>query len=256
MIHSSAIIHPNAKLGANVSIGAYSLIGEHVTIGDNTSVAAHVVIEGHTEIGQDNRIFQFASLGGEPQDKKYKGEPTRLKIGNRNTIREFCTIHTGTAQDEGITTVGDDNWIMAYVHIAHDCRVGNKTIFANNAQLAGHVHIADWVILGGFTGVHQFCHVGAHAMTAAGSVVFQDVPPYIMAAGNTATPFGTNVEGLKRRGFSTDALLAIKRAYRTLYRAGLTLEEAKAKLEEEAKKQPELQLFLDFFAVAKRGIIR
>ncbi len=256
MIHPTAIVHPNAKIGAHVEIGAYSLIGEHVEIGDSTWIGPHVVINGHTTIGRDNRIFQFASLGEVPQDKKYAGEPTRLEIGDRNTIREFCTFNLGTAQDVGVTRVGNDNWIMAYVHIAHDCQVGNNTTFANNSQLAGHVHIDDWAILGGFTGVHQFCRVGAHCMTAVGTVILQDVPPYIMAAGNTASPYGLNAEGLKRRGFSAEALQALKRAYRTLYKSGLMLEEARIKLEEEARMHPEVQRFVDFLAVSKRGIIR
>ena len=256
MIHSSAIIHPGAKLGAGVSVGPYSIIGEHVEIGDNTTIGPHVVISGHTRIGCDNRIFQFSSIGEVPQDKKYAGEPTRLEIGDRNTIREFCTFNLGTAQDAGVTRIGSDNWIMAYVHIAHDCQVGNRTIFANNSQLAGHVHVDDWAILGGYTGVHQFCRVGSHTMTAVGTVVLQDVPPYVMAAGNSASPYGINAEGLKRRGFSSEALMALKRAYRTLYKSGLMLEEARAKLEEDAKTHPEIQPILDFLAVSKRGIIR
>jgi UDP-N-acetylglucosamine acyltransferase len=256
MIHSTAIIHPHAKLGAGVSVGPYSIIGEYVEIGDNTWIGPHVVITGHTKIGCDNRIYQFCSIGEAPQDKKYANEPTQLIIGDRNTIREYCTFNVGTVQDAGITRMGDDNWIMAYVHVAHDCQVGNRTTFANNAQLAGHVHIDDWAILGGYTGVHQFCRVGAHTMTAVGTVVLQDIPPFVMAAGNTATPFGINAEGLKRRGYSADALLALKRAYRTLYKSGLMLEEARAKIEEEAKAHPELQPILDFLAVSKRGIIR
>ena len=256
MIHPSAIVDPGARIGSNVSIGAYSIIGPNVEIGDGTSVGPHVVISGHTRIGRDNRIFQFASLGEVPQDKKYAGEPTRLEIGDRNTIREFCTFNVGTTQDEGVTRIGDDNWIMAYVHIAHDCRVGNRTIFANNSQLAGHVHVDDWAILGGFTGVHQFCRVGAHCMTAVGTVVLQDIPPYVTAAGNTASPFGINSEGLKRRGFSADALLALKRAYRTLYKSGLRLEEARAKLEQDAAAHPEIRPIVDFLAASKRGIIR
>ena len=212
MIHPTAIIHSGARLGAGVSVGPYSIIGEHVEIGDNTRIGPHVVISGHTRIGCDNRIFQFSSIGEIPQDKKYAGEPTRLEIGDRNTIREYCTLNLGTVQDAGVTRVGDDNWIMAYVHIAHDCQVGNKTIFANNAQLAGHVHVGDWAIFGGYTGVHQFCRVGAHTMTAVGTVILQDVLPYVMAAGNSATPYGINAEGLKRRGFSPDALMVLKRA--------------------------------------------
>jgi len=256
MIHSTAIIHSGAKLGAGVAVGPYSIIGEHVEIGDNTSIAAHVTVSGHTRIGCDNRIFQFNSIGEVPQDKKYAGEPTRLEIGDRNTIREFCTFNLGTAQDIGVTRIGSDNWIMGYVHIAHDCQVGSHTIFANNATLAGHVYVDDWAILGGFTGVHQFCRIGAHTMTAISTVVVQDIPPYVMAAGNSASPYGINAEGLKRRGFSPEALLTLKRAYRTLYKSGLMLEEARAKIEEEAKTHPELKPILDFLAVSKRGIIR
>lgn len=256
MIHATAIVDPAARIGRNVEIGPYAIIGPNVEIGDNTRIGPHTVINGHTRIGRDNRIFQFCSLGEVPQDKKYAGEPTRLEIGDRNVIREFCTFNLGTVQDCGVTRIGDDNWIMAYVHIAHDCQVGNKTTFANNSQLAGHVTVEDWAILGGFTGVHQFCRVGAHVMTAVGSVILQDVPPYLMAAGNTAQPYGINVEGLKRRGFTADSLLALKRAYRTLYKSGLLLEEAKAKLTEDAKTQPDVQRFVDFLAVSKRGIIR
>src|SRR5574343_1684651 len=244
MIHPTAIVDPGAKIGANVEIGPYTIIGPHC------------VIRGHTRIGRDNRIFQFCSLGEVPQDKKYAGEPTRLEIGDRNTVREFCTFNLGTVQDAGVTSIGDDNWIMAYVHIAHDCRVGNKTTFANNAQLAGHVTVEDWAILGGYTGIHQFCRVGAHVMTAVGTVVLQDIPPYLMAAGNTAQPYGINVEGLKRRGFNADSLMALKRAYRTLYKSGLLLDEAKVKLAEEARSQPDVQRFVDFLEVSKRGIIR
>ncbi len=256
MIHATAIVHPAAKIGTNVSIGPYSIIGEHVEIGDGTMIGPHVVVSGHTKIGQENRIFQFCSIGEVPQDKKYAGEPTRLEIGDRNTIREFCTFNLGTVQDGGLTSMGDDNWIMAYVHIAHDCHVGNRTTFANNSQLAGHVHVDDWAILGGYTGIHQFCRIGAHTMTAVGTVVLQDIPPFVMAAGNTASPFGINAEGLKRRGYTPDALLALKRAYRTLYKSGLMLEEARAKLEEDAKDHSEIQPILDFLAVSKRGIIR
>ena len=256
MIHQTAIVHPGAKLGANVSVGAYSIIGEHVQIGDNTEIGPHVVIEGHTTIGRDNRIFQFCSIGAEPQDKKYAGEPTRLEIGDRNVIREFCTFNLGTIQDGGVTRLGNDNWIMAYVHLAHDCQVGNHTIFANNAQLAGHCHVDDHAILGGFTVVHQFVRIGAHSMTGMGTILFQDLPPYVTAAGNTASPYGINSEGLKRRGFTSEAVMALKRAYRAIYKSGLTLEEAKAKLEADLAKHPEYQLLLDFLAVSKRGIVR
>jgi UDP-N-acetylglucosamine acyltransferase len=257
MIHATAIVHPRAHLGANVSVGPYSIIGEHVELGDGTQVGAHAVITGHTKIGRDNRIFQFVSLGEVPQDKKYAGEPTRLEIGDRNMIREFCTFNLGTAQDLGVTRIGNDNWIMAYVHIAHDCQVGNHTIFANNASLAGHVHLGDHVVLGGFTGVHQFCRVGAHVMTAVNSAVYKDIPPYVLAAGSDgAKPNGINSEGLKRRGFSPESIAVVKQAYKTLYRNSLTLEEAKAALLEQAHAHAEVQLILDFLATSTRGIIR
>jgi UDP-N-acetylglucosamine acyltransferase len=249
-------VAPGARLAAGVEIGPYSLIGEQVEIGEGSIVGPHVVISGRTRIGRGNRIYQFSSLGEAPQDKKYAGEETRLEIGDGNTIREFCTFNVGTAQDAGVTRIGNDNWIMAYVHIAHDCQVGDHTIFANNAQLAGHVHVEDWAILGGYTGVHQFCHVGAHVMTAVGTVILQDVPPYLMAAGNTATPYGINVEGLKRRGFHADAITALKRAYRVLYKSGLTLAEAREKLVEMAAEQPDVRRFVDFLADSRRGIIR
>ncbi|MBK8890618.1 MAG: acyl-ACP--UDP-N-acetylglucosamine O-acyltransferase [Dechloromonas sp.] len=256
MIHPAAIVDSAARIGANVEIGPYSIIGPDVEIGDDTEIGPHVVIKGHTRIGRENRIFQFCSLGEMPQDKKYAGEPTRLEIGDRNTIREFCTFNLGTVQGGGVTSVGDDNWIMAYVHIAHDCRVANKTIFANGASLAGHVTVDDLVIFGGFTGVHQFCRIGAHVISAASSLVLQDVPPYLMVAGNTAQPYGIHVEGLKRRGFTSEAITELKRAYRTLYKSGLLLEEAKAKLAEQAKTQPDVQLMVDFLEASKRGIIR
>lgn len=256
LIHSTAIIHPGAQLGNNVSIGPYAIIGEHVVIGDGSSVGAHTVISGQTTIGRDNRIFQFNSLGEIPQDKKYAGEPTRLEIGDRNVVREFCTFNLGTVQDGGVTRIGDDNWIMAYVHLAHDCQVGNHTIFANNASLAGHVTVGDHAILGGFTGVHQFCKIGAHVMTGISSVVFKDIPPYVMAAGQPAAPHGINSEGLKRRGFSAEVLAALKRAYKTLYREGLTLNEAREKLAGQAQSVPEIQALLDFIATSERGIIR
>ncbi|MHB1173968.1 MAG: acyl-ACP--UDP-N-acetylglucosamine O-acyltransferase [Sulfuriferula sp.] len=256
MIHTTAIIHPGAQLGTHVSIGPYAVIGEHVIIGDDTTVGAHTVINGHTLIGRENHIFQFNSLGEIPQDKKYAGEPTRLEIGDRNTIREFCTLNLGTAQDTGVTRVGNDNWIMAYVHLAHDCQVGNHTIFANNASLAGHVTVGDHAILGGFTGVHQFCKIGAHVMTGISSVVFKDIPPYVMAAGQPAAPHGINAEGLRRRGFTAAALAGLKRAYKTLYREGLTFDEAQQRLAEQTRDVPEVQLLVDFLSQADRGIIR
>jgi UDP-N-acetylglucosamine acyltransferase len=255
-IHSTAIVHPAAKLGRGVVVGAYSIVGEYVEIGDHTVIGPHVVIAGHTRIGSDNRIFQFCSIGEQPQDKKYAGEPTRLEIGDRNTIREFCTFNCGTAQDAGVTRLGNDNWIMAYVHLAHDCQVGNQTIFANNAQLAGHVHVGDWAILGGFTVVHQFVRIGAHSITAMGSILLQDLPPFVMAAGNPAEPRSINAEGLKRRGFSVDAVSRIKRAYKTLYKTGLGLEDAKLEIAKQLGACPELQVMLDFLAQSTRGIIR
>jgi len=256
MIHPSAIVHSGARLGGNVSVGAYSIIGEHVEIGDDCWIGPHVVIEGHTRIGKGNRIFQFSSLGAMPQDKKYAGEPTRLEIGDGNTIREFCTLNCGTAQDAGVTRIGSDNWIMAYVHIAHDCQIGDHTIFANNAQLAGHVHMGDYAILGGFTGVHQFVRIGAHSFTAIATVLVHDLPPYVMAAGDGAKPHGINAEGLRRRGFSSAALTEIKRAYKTLYKSGLTLEQAKAQLAEHAKSCAEVGLLVEFLQSSTRGIVR
>ena len=255
-IHPTAIVHPGARLGRDVEIGAYSLVGEHVEIGDGTRIGPHVVIDGHTRIGAANRIFQFCSVGEEPQDKKYAGEPTRLEIGDHNVIREFCTLNTGTAQDTGVTRLGDHNWIMAYVHVAHDCVVGHHTIFANNATLAGHVHVDDYAILGGFTGVHQFCRIGAHVITGIASVVRQDVPPFLTVAGNPLAPHGVNSEGLKRRGFSAESLAGLKRSYRLLYRSGLTLAEAQAAIANEAEALPELKPMVDFLAVSGRGIVR
>jgi UDP-N-acetylglucosamine acyltransferase len=256
MRHPTAIIHPDARLADDVEVGAYSIIGEFVEIGTGTVIGPHVVIGGHTRIGQHNRIFQFCSLGEIPQDKKYAGEPTRLEIGDHNVIREFCTFNMGTAQDIGVTRLGDHNWIMAYVHLAHDCQVGNHTVFANNTNLAGHVLVDDYAILGGFTGVHQFCQIGAHVITGVSSVLLQDLPPYVMVSGNPAEPHGINSEGLKRRGFSGDAILAIKRAYKTLYKSGLTLDQARAQLAEQAKACAEIGLLADFLQSSTRGIVR
>jgi UDP-N-acetylglucosamine acyltransferase len=255
-IHPTAIVDPAASVAEDVEIGAYSIVGPHVEIGQGCRIGPHTVVTGHTRLGTDNTIAQFVSVGEAPQDKKYRGEPTRLEIGNNNTIREFCTLNRGTVQDGGVTRIGDDNWIMAYVHIAHDCQVGNRTIFANNAQLAGHVHVGDDAILGGFTLVHQFCRVGAHSITGLGTVVLQDIPPYVKASGNPIKPYGINAEGLRRRGFSADSLAALKRAYRILYRSGLTLEEAKAELSAHAETSPEVRPLLDFLAVPGRGIVR
>ncbi len=256
MIHPTAIVDPAARLAPDVSVGAYTLIGPDVEIGAGTWVGSHVIIEGRTRIGARNRIHPFCSLGSAPQDKKYAGEPTSLEIGDGNTIREFCTFSRGTAQDKGVTSLGNDNWIMAYVHLAHDCRVGNQTIFANNAQLAGHVRVDDFAILGGFTVVHQFVAIGAHSITAMGTILLQDLPPYVTAAGNTAKPHGINSEGLKRRGYTPAAIAAIKAAYRTLYRSGLTLEQARQELGRQAETCAEVGLFLEFFQHAHRGVIR
>ena len=255
-IHPTAIVHPAARLGERVVVGPYSIVGEHVEIGDDTSIGPHVVVSGHTRIGRDNRIFQFSSIGAAPQDKKYAGEPTRLEIGDRNTIREFCTFNCGTAQDAGVTRLGNDNWIMAYVHLAHDCQIGNQTIFANNAQLSGHVHVGDWAILGGFTVVHQFVRIGAHSITAMGAILLQDLPPFVMAAGNPAEPRGINAEGLKRRGFSAAAVAAVKRAFKTLYKSGMKLDEARAGIQAESAAVPELALLAGFLVPSGRGIIR
>jgi UDP-N-acetylglucosamine acyltransferase len=253
-IHSTAIIEEGAKLAKGVEVGPYAVIGPHVEIGEGTTVGAHAVITGHTRIGRNNRIFQFVSLGEIPQDKKYAGEPTRLEIGDGNTIREFCTFNIGTAQDEGVTRVGSHNWVMAYVHIAHDCMVGDHTVLANNATLAGHVEIGDHAILGGLTAVHQFCKIGAHVITGGGTIVYKDIPPYVTAAGQPAKPHGLNSEGLKRRGFTPEMLATLKRAYRILYRDGLTLQEALEQLD--AMAVPEVGVLTDFLRRAERGVIR
>jgi UDP-N-acetylglucosamine acyltransferase len=256
MIHPTALVHSGAKLAAGVSVGPYSIIGEHVTIGEGTTIGPHVLIEGRTRIGVQNRIFGFSALGGDPQDKKYAGEATALEIGDRNTIREYCTFNCGTVQDAGVTRIGNDNWVMAYVHIAHDCQVGSNTILANGANIAGHVHIGDYAVLGGLTGVHQFVIIGAHAMTGGATLLLQDLPPYVTAAGNDAKPFGVNVEGLKRRGFNEGQIAEIKRAYKTLYRSGLGLEEARIAIAEQADKAPELRVMVDFLERSRRGIVR
>lgn len=255
-IHSTAIVDVKAELDSSVEVGPYSIIGANVKIDAGTRVAGHVMINGPTIIGKNNHIFQYSSLGEAPQDKKYRDEPTLLEIGDNNTIREFCTFNRGTVQDKGTTKIGSDNWIMAYVHIAHDCEIGNHTILANNSSLAGHVDIDDYAILGGFTLIHQFCKVGSHVITAVGSVVFKDIPPYITAAGYDAKPHGINAEGLKRRGFSPESILQIKRAYKALYRNGLTLEEAKVELATMQAATPEIGLLTDFLNVSTRGIVR
>ena len=259
-IHGTAIVDPKAELDASVSVGPYAVIGPHVRIGAGSSIGAHCVIDGHTTIGSDNRIFQLASIGAPPQDKKYGGEPTRLEIGNGNTIREFVTINTGTAQDAGVTRLGDDNWIMAYVHIAHDCQLGSHLILANAVQLAGHVHLGDWVFLGGLSGVHQFVRVGAHAMTGFQTRLAQDVPPFITVVGNPAQAQGINQEGLRRRGYSPERIAVVKEMHKLLYRQALTLADARSAIAQLRNEQPEAQadvdMMLGFLASAERGIVR
>jgi UDP-N-acetylglucosamine acyltransferase len=232
------------------------VIGPQVEIGEESWIGSHVVLDGRTRIGRRNRIFHFASIGGAPQDKKYAGEDSLVEIGDGNTIREYVTINRGTSLDAGATRIGDDNWIMAYVHFAHDCVIGSHAIFANACQLAGHVQVGDWAILGATTLVHQFVHIGAHAFTGMGTYLPQDLPPYVTAAGNTAKPYGLNSEGLKRRGFTPESINALKRAYRTLYRSGLGLDEAKRELEAQAAESAEVRLFLDFLRSSQRGILR
>jgi len=256
LIDPRAVIDPKAELATDVSVGPYSIIGPDVQIDSGTVIGPHAVINGPTRIGRNNHIYQFASVGDAPQDKKYKGEPTRLEIGDGNTIREFVTINRGTVQDEGVTRIGDDNWIMAYVHIAHDCRIGNHTIFANNASLAGHVRIEDYVILGGFTLVHQYCALGAHSFTAFSSGVAKDVPPYVMASGFSAAPHGLNTAGLKRRGFSAETITRLKQAYKTLYRSTLTLQDALVELRIQAADCAEVGVMVEFLEKQKRGIVR
>jgi UDP-N-acetylglucosamine acyltransferase len=256
LIDPRAIVDASARIGPDVEIGPYAVIGADVEIGRGSRIGPHVVLKGPTTIGEENHIFQFASIGDDPQDKKYKGELTRLVIGDRNTIREYCTINRGTVQDESVTKVGNDNWIMAYAHIAHDCVVGNHTIFANNASIAGHVHIGDYAILGGFTAVHQFCRIGAHSMTSMFSYVTKDVPAYVMISGRPAEPRGVNSEGLKRRGFTPDQMRNIREAYRTVYRRSLTLDEAVAELARLALEQPELEPFIASLRAGTRGLAR
>ncbi len=256
MIDPRAIVSPAAELAADVSVGPFSIIAADVTIGPGTVIGPHVVINGPTRIGADNRIFQFASLGDAPQDKKYRGEPTRLEIGDRNVFRENTTVNRGTTHDRGVTRIGDDNLFMAYSHVAHDCNVGSNAVFANCAALGGHVEIGDWVILGGLTAVHQFTKIGAHAFLAGGAIVTRDVPPYIMVAGNPAVPHAVNSEGLKRRGFTSEQIRNIREAYRTVYRRDLRLLEALERLDERAAGQPEVQTFVEFIRSASRSIVR
>ncbi|MBM37990.1 MAG: acyl-[acyl-carrier-protein]--UDP-N-acetylglucosamine O-acyltransferase [Woeseia sp.] len=256
MIHSTAIISDSANIAENVEIGPYSIIGDHVYIGAGTKIESHVVVKSNTSIGESNHIFQFASIGDDPQDKKYNGEITTLTIGDRNTIREYCTINRGTIEDSGNTIVGNDNWIMAYCHIAHDCIVGNKVIMANGTTLAGHVHLGDWVICGGHTGIHQFCKVGEHAFLGMYSSINRDVPAYILVSGKPAEPKGINTEGLKRRGFSKDQVRNIKEAYRLIYRKGLKLSEAIKQIESALDKQKELLPLHESLITSDRGIVR
>jgi UDP-N-acetylglucosamine acyltransferase len=261
-IHPTAIVDKAADIDETVVIGPYTVIGPHVRIGAGTTVGAHCVIEGHTRIGRDNRIFQFNSLGAVPQDKKYAGEPCELHIGDRNTIREFCTFNIGSPGDQGVTRVQDDNWIMAYVHLAHDCQVGSHTIFANNSQLAGHVHVGDWAILGGFTVVHQFVRIGAHSMTAMCALLFADLPPFVMCQGQPASARSMNYEGLRRRGFSAERLAAVKAMHKALYRDDLTLEQARVTIDALAASHPEAKPDVEMMATflsdvaPRRGIVR
>ncbi len=256
MIDARAVVEPGAKLGPGVSVGPWSIIGAQVEIGAGTWIGPHVVITGRTRIGRDNKIFQFASLGEEPQDKKYAGEDTALEIGDRNVIREYCTISRGTVQGGGITQVGNDNWIMAYVHIAHDCKVGHQAIFANSSSLAGHVTVDDYAILGGFTLVHQFCAIGAHCFCGMGSVISKDVPPYTMMSGNPVRAHGLNSEGLKRRGFSAETLRQLREAYKVIYKSKLTLVQAITRLKERQHECAEISVLVTFLERATRGIVR
>jgi UDP-N-acetylglucosamine acyltransferase len=255
-IHPTAVVDPAARVAADATIGAYSVIGAEVTIGAGTVVGPHVVVTGRTTLGMRNRIFQFASIGEVPQDRKYGGEPTTTTIGDDNVFREFVSIHAGTAQDRGDTKIGNSNLFLAYTHVAHDCVVGNFTTFSNNAQIAGHVHIDDWAVLGAFGGVHQFGRIGVHAMVGAYAVVLQDVPPYTTVAGYPAKPRGTNNEGLRRRGFTDDDILEVRRAYKALYRENLTLDDARAKITAAAATAPVLVPLVEFLAIPGRGIVR
>jgi UDP-N-acetylglucosamine acyltransferase len=261
LIHPTALVDPAAELDSSVKVGPFAVIGARVQIGAGSSIDAHVVIEGPTTIGLNNRVFPFASIGAAPQDKKYSGEPTRLEIGDGNTIREFVTLNRGTVQDKAVTRIGSDNWIMAYVHIAHDCVIGDHTILANNTTLGGHVEIDDWAILGGCTAIHQFCKVGAHSMTGAGTVLLHDLPPYVMASGNGASAHGINSEGLRRRGFDAEQIALLRKAYKILYRNGLTIEQSRQAIRElgegesTARAEP-LNLMLSFFDRVTRGIVR
>lgn len=256
MIHPQAVVHPQARIAKSVEIGAYSIIGADVEIGEGTWIGPHVVINGPTRIGRDNRIYQFASLGDAPQHLGYRGEPTRLDIGDRNIIREYCTFNRGTVSGGGVTRLGHDNFIMAYCHLAHDCQVGSHTVFANCASLAGHVSVGDYAVLGGFTVAHQFCRIGPYCMTALGAITFMDVPPYVIASGNPAEPHGLNLRGLKRHGFADETIESLRRAYKILYKSKLRLSEATERLEKLAKGNKEVGDFLGFIKGSERGIIR
>jgi len=255
-IHPAALVDPDAELAADVEVGAFSIVGPRVRIGAGTVLGPHVVLTGRTTLGARNRIFQFASIGEIAQDRKYGGEPTTTTIGDDNVFREYVTVHAGTAQDRGDTAIGNGNLFLAYTHVAHDCVVGNQTTFSNNAQIAGHVRIDDWVVMGAYGGVHQFCRVGAHAMVAAGAIVLQDVPPFVIVQGYPAKPHGTNIEGLRRRGFAPADILAVRRAYKTLYREGLSLDDARARLLESALEAKVLAPLVEFLAEPGRGIVR
>lgn len=256
MIHPQAIVDSGAKLGKDIEVGPFTIIGDAVEIGDGTWIGPHVVINGPTLIGRNNKIYQYCSIGEAPQHIDYRGEPTKLEIGDGNTIREYCTLNRGTADGSGITRIGNDNFLMAYVHVAHDCSVANHTILVNCASLAGHVAVGDYAILGGFTVIHQFCRVGAHSITALGTIAFKDIPPYVLAAGNAAEPYGINVRGLKRRQFSQASIEALRSAYKTVYKSGLKISEAVVQLEERAVEQPEVNELVSFIKASERGIIR
>lgn len=259
-IHATAIVSPGAELADDVEIGAYSLIGPNVSIGPGTQVGPHCIIDGHTRIGADNVFYRFCSIGGMPQDKKYRGEPTRLEIGDGNMFREYVTINTGTTQDVGVTRLGDDNWIMAYVHVAHDCQLGSHIIIANSVQLAGHIHIDDWAIIGGQSAVHQFVHIGAHSMVGGSSAIRQDIPPYVVGAGDPFRPVGINSEGLKRRGYDPATISAIKDAYKLLYRRQLKVEDAASAMRELQRERPDaseaIEILASFIERPGRGIVR
>jgi UDP-N-acetylglucosamine acyltransferase len=255
-VHPTAIVSPDAVLAEGVEIGAYALVGPQVEVGPRTRIGAHAVVHGYTRLGADNHVHSFASVGDAPQDKKYKGEPTRLEVGDRNVIREYVTLNRGTTKDRGVTSIGNDNLFMAYSHVAHDCQIGNQCVLANNATLGGHVVLGDWVIMGGFAAVHQFCKVGAHAFLANNAAVTRDVPPYVMAVGGPAKPHSINAEGLKRRGFTPQQIRNLRNAYRVLYRSGLRLDDALEQLAAAAKEQPEVQPLVDFIPQSTRSLVR